>query len=183
MGRKDNDAHASHGIGKVIISILSHLSPLILLTFLIFSCTTIDCPVQNLVYTVYSVYNFDEQRSDTLPDTLWVWTRRRDGTDTLLLNRGVNQTLFNLHISYQHPEDTLIFYIADTAGVRTLDTVWVKKEDYPHFESVDCNQSFFHQLTAVRSTHNGIDTIAINRSTVDYDPSTPHFNISFKDRR
>lgn len=147
---------------------------------LVLSCSTIDCPVQNTVYTVYTI-GATEQR-DTLHDTLYVWTPRRDGKDTLL-NRGVGLTKFNLPISYQHPEDTLVFVLADTVGFWALDTVWIKKDDIPHFESVDCNPSFFHQITAVRSTHRGIDSIYINHSLVDYDPSTEHFHIVFKTRR
>lgn len=145
----------------------------------LFSCSTIDCPVQNTVYTVYTIGT--GETTDTLQDTLYVWTPRSDGRDTLL-NRGTGLTKFNLPISYQHPEDTLIFYIADTAGYWTLDTVWIKKDDIPHFESVDCSPSFFHRLTGVRSTHERIDTIIINHSSVDYDPSTEHFHISFKTR-
>lgn len=152
----------------------------LLMVLIAVACSTIDCPVQNTVLTVYNVY--DGEEADTLNDTLYVWSPRRDGRDTLL-NRGVGITNFSLPISYQHPEDTLIFYIADTAGVWTLDTVWVKKDDIPHFESVDCSPSFFHRLTGVRSTHRGIDTIIINHSQVDYDRSTAHFHISFKARR
>ncbi len=149
------------------------------LSFL-YACSTIDCPVQNTVYTVYNIYDGDE--TATLSDTLYVWTPRPDGRDTLL-NRVVNVTKFDLPISYQHPVDTLVFYMTDTTNQWTLDTVWIMKDDIPHFESVDCSPSFFHRLTSVRSTHLGIDTIIINHSQVDYDASTAHFHITFKDRR
>jgi hypothetical protein len=147
------------------------------------ACSSIDCPVENQVFTVYGVYSGEEV--DTLHDTLYVWSKRSDGKDTLLLNRGVNLSNFFLPISNQHPEDILIFLVADTAGHYTLDTVWIKKEDIPHFESVDCNPTFFHRLTSVRSTHRGIDTITINRSSVEYETtsSTAHFHIDFKARR
>ena len=152
----------------------------LLAALLTVACSSIDCPVQNTVYTVYNIYG--EQGADTLHDTLSVWTYRRDKTDTLLLNRGVNLTTFTLPISYAQPEDTLIFRVADSNGFVTTDTVWLKKENYPHFESVDCNPSYFHKLTAVRSTFRGIDSIVINHATVDYDPSTEHFHIYFTER-
>jgi len=62
----------------------------------------------------------------------------------------------------------------------SLDTVWIKKENYPHFESVDCSAAFFHKITDVRSTHNGIDSITINKRDVNYDAKTEHFHIYLK---
>jgi len=149
------------------------------------SCSSIDCPVENTVAVRYGIFSADgaDEVADTLKDTLWVWTRRVDGSDTLLLNRGVGLTSFSLPVSYQRPADTLIFLIADTSMVWTLDTVVVGKEDTPHFESVDCNAHFFHRLTSVASTHRGIDTVFINQPTVNYDQAATHLHIHFKARR
>lgn len=144
------------------------------------SCSSIDCPISTKVAVNYGFYDASE-RKDTLADTLSIWTQRKDGTDTLLFNSGVYKTTLSLPISHQHPEDVLIFRIADTLKV-TLDTVWIKKEDIPHFESVDCAAHFFHTLTDIRSTHHGIDTIFINNPSVTYDTSVENIRIRFKDR-
>jgi len=155
-----------------------------LFAFLLFlaACSTIDCPVQNRVAVNYAVKAFvgDVEVNDTLKDTLYVWTTRSDNDDTLILNRGINVSSFSLPISYTHPEDKLVFCIVDTNDVAAIDTVWLKKEDIPHFESVDCNAHFFHTLTAIRSTHKAIDTIIINNPNVNYDPSLEHIHIHFK---
>ena len=82
----------------------------------------------------------------SLNDTLWVWSRRSDGDDTLLYNRGVNVRSFSLPASYQGPQDTLIFLTVDTLQNFDVDTVWISKEDIPHFESVDCAVRYFHKL-------------------------------------
>lgn len=144
------------------------------------ACTSIECPLQNEVSTCYSLYTGEQ--ADTLRDTLNILTRRSDGVDTVLLNRGINLTSFKLPISCQSPEDTLIFAINDTLGQHTTDTVWLRKTDLPHFESVDCQALFYHQIEGVRTTHQRIDTIIIKRSFVDNDLSSPHFHISFKAR-
>ena len=149
------------------------------------SCSSIDCPVETKVLVNYGIYSRDAsgaEVADTLTDTLYVWTRRIDGKDTLLLNRGVGITDFSLQISYNHPEDTLIMLVTDTNYVWTLDTVWLKKTDIPHFESVDCAAHFFHHLDAVRSTHYGIDTISIDNPSVTYDTSPTNLRICFKNR-
>ncbi|MDE6689532.1 MAG: alpha amylase [Prevotella sp.] len=153
-----------------------------ILTLLLVACSSIDCPIATTVAVNYTFCDAAGAKT-TLDDTLSVWTRRGDGTDTLLFNRGVGQTALQLPISYQRPEDILVFRIADVLNVETLDTVWITKEDIPHFESVDCAAHFFHTLTAVRSTHRGIDTIAIINPSVTYDTSVEHLRICFKARR
>jgi len=154
------------------------------LVALLAACSTIDCPVQNVVALNFTVKTYDgsgEEVADTLQDTLYVWSQRKDGTDTLLLNRGVGLYSFSLPVSYSHPEDVLIFGVdaQDGSGAK-LDTVWIKKEDIPHFESVDCSAHFFHNLTAVRSTHLAIDTVMIKNPSVTYDPTVDHIHIHFK---
>ena len=74
------------------------------------ACTSIDCPVQNLVYTKYALKKADGSTDTLNTDTLWILTRRANGTDTLLLNGlcGTTATKFNLPISYTQPEDIFI---------------------------------------------------------------------------
>ncbi len=152
--------------------------------FLLFlaACSTIDCPVQNKVAVNYAVKTIvgGVEVNDTLKDTLYVWSTRSDGDDTLIFNSGIDVSSFSLPVSYTHPEDKLVFCLVDTNKVAKIDTVWIKKEDIPHFESVDCSAHFFHTLTAVRSTHEAIDTIFINNPKVNYDPSVDHIHIHFK---
>ena len=140
------------------------------------ACSSIDCPVQNLVYTQYALMKADGTTDTLAVDTLSIWTRRADGSDSLLLNRlcGATATGFDLPISYTHPEDVLVTLLADTLGHHYLDTIRIKKDDQPHFESVDCQAAFFHTLTAVSATHNAIDSIRINHASVTYDTQNTH---------
>ena len=154
--------------------------------FLLFlaACSTIDCPVQNKVAVNYAVKTIvgGVEVNDTLKDTLYVWSTRSDGDDTLIFNSGIDISSFSLPVSYTHPEDKLVFCLVDTNKVAKIDTVWIKKEDIPHFESVDCGASFFHRITSVRSTHVGIDSIVLKKAFVDYDKSTAHIFVYFKAR-
>ena len=146
------------------------------------SCSSIDCPVQNRVYTTYGLLKSDGTTDTLKVDTLSITTKRADDTDTLLLNRAVGITNFELNISYTQPEDVFYFTLLDTLGNTYRDTICVQKENYPHFESVDCQATYFHQLTDVRSTHNAIDSIVINYPTVNYDETHEHFHVYFKAR-
>ena len=139
------------------------------------ACSSIDCPIQTTVEVNYVM-------PDTLKDTLYVLSKRADGTDRLLLNRGIDLTKFALPVSYAHPEDTLILMIKDKQKTTTIDTVWMKKDDIPHFESVDCAAHFFHRITQVHATHVAVDTIFVLNPSVTYDTSAKHIEIHFKGR-
>lgn len=139
------------------------------------SCSSIDCPVNNTVHTRYCFFNTAGD-SLTLNDTLSVSTVKKNGVDTLILNRNVGKASFSLPVSYSHPEDVLVFNIYNKT-FNVFDTVWVKKDDIPHFESVDCKVAFFHRLTDVRYTTHYFDSIVIKNPSVDYDKKTIHFYI------
>lgn len=149
------------------------------------ACTTIDCPVQNLVYTRYAFKKADGSADTLNTDTLWIKTKRVDGTDTLLMNAlcGTSAFDFTLQISYTQPEDVFVTLLTDTAGNHYVDTIRIKKENYPHFESVDCQAAYFHKITEASVTHNAFDSISIHHSTVNYDISNYHFYLYLKKDR
>jgi len=155
---------------------------LAVLSVIVCACSSIDCPVQTTVQANYSVVDADGN-STTLKDTLYIISRRNNGTADTLLNRSLNTTTFQLSVGYTTPEDTLLFMIRDTSGIHS-DMVYVKKENQPHFESVDCKMSYFHAITGVTlGSHNIIDSIVIKKTAVNYDLSSEHFHIYFKAER
>ena len=171
---------------KVIIILLTVVA--------VAACTSIDCPVQNLVMTRYTLKKPDGNPDTLSKDTLWVWTQRANGTDTVIsrviqgsleLNyfHGSSASSFQLPISYTQPEDVLFMLLRNDKGVNYIDTVRIKKENMPHFESVDCQAAYFHEITSVTCTHNVIDSIVINNPHVNYDAKTTHFNLYFKAQR
>ena len=151
-------------------------------TCLTYSCTSVDCPVENKVYTVYNLLKANGSTDTLKVDTLSIITKRANDTDTILLNRLTGISTFDLPISYTLPEDIFYLTLLDTIGHTYQDTIFIKKENYPHFESVDCQATYFHRLTEVRTTKHIIDSIVINNPTVNYDAKNEHFHIYFKAR-
>ncbi|MGI6242845.1 MAG: DUF6452 family protein [Prevotella sp.] len=147
---------------------------MILTVILLAACSSVDCPLNNTVYANYKLMG----KVTTLPDTLTISTPRLDGFDTILINKQVNTDSFYLPMSYGQDVDILYFHTNTL-----LDTVWIEKTNQPHFESVDCGLNYFHTITGVRSTHNAIDSIVINKKEVTYDISQQHFYIYFKEYR
>ncbi|MGI6233439.1 MAG: DUF6452 family protein [Prevotella sp.] len=141
---------------------------------LMVACSSIDCPLNNVVYTNYILSG----PVDTLTDTLTISTTRRDGFDSVIINKQVNTDSFSLPISYGGDEDVFFFNVNGT-----MDTVRVSKTNEPHFESVDCGLNYFHTLTGVRFTRHTIDSIVIHQPKVNYDVTQQHFFIYFKEYR
>ena len=142
------------------------------------ACSTLDCPLNNTVYTKYRLAG----DITTMTDTLTISTNSIEGTDSVLINKDVNVDSFILPISYSLLEDSLFFEIRDIENRLYVDTVTVKKTNTPHFESVDCKPTFFHTITDVKTTHYRIDSIVINNKEVTYDETKPHFYIYFGHR-
>ena len=142
---------------------------------LIAACTSIDCPVESNVATLYQVCHSDGTELK-LSDTITVTTKTASDSDTIVYNKGINISEFSLPISYSHPEDVLVFQFDNSDNnLHVTDTLWIKKYDYPHFESVDCNTTYFHTITDVKYTSNYIDSIVIKNTSVTYDSKTVHF--------
>ena len=158
------------------------------------ACSSIDCPINNSVRATYALMK-PNGKPDTLnKDTMWVWTKRNDGTDTVVSHQiqgslelnyffGSSASTFDLPVSYTPPEDVLYVLVRNTAGTRYRDTVCIKKESFPHFESVDCQASYFHTITAASTTHHIIDSIVINNPHVNYEPNITHFKLYLKTLR
>lgn len=139
-------------------------------------CTSIDCPLNN---TVRAVWSLD---GATLTDSLTVSTAHNEGNDTVLINRQTGVMTFQLPVSYGHDEDVFFFERSGNSGFHTVDTVTIGKEDLPHFESVDCNPTFFHILTSATTTQHGIDSVVVSEKNVNFDTSHAHLKIYFKSR-
>ena len=157
------------------------------------ACTSIDCPVNNSVRTYYALMKADGKPDTLKNDTMWVWTQRINGTDTVISRQiqgnleinclfGSSASTFDLPISYTQPEDVLYMLIRSSTGKRYYDTIRIKKENMPHFESVDCQAAYFHKITAVSSTKHIIDSIRLNNPNVNYD-TNENIHLYLKARR
>lgn len=153
--------------------------PLILTAALALAgCSSIDCPLNNTVYMKIML----QGNNKPLTDTLSVTTRKEVGKDSVYINRQVNTDSLMIPMSYKQDEDVLYFVVNTTTGRTFIDTVSIKKENQVHFESMECQPSFFHTITNVRTTHNFIDSIVINNKEVNYDATKPHFHLYFGTR-
>jgi hypothetical protein len=144
------------------------------------ACSTIDCPVENTVSVQYEIRD-KAGKELAITDSLSIVSIRQDG-DYVVLNRLSDKSSFSIPISYAYPEDVLYFCFKnlDNDSI-VVDTVCIEKDDFPHFESVDCNASFFHEITNVQYTRHYIDSLVLLNKSVTYDQTTVHFRLVPKD--
>ena len=152
--------------------------PLLVFLSLLGACSSIDCPLNNTVYAVYTLSG----EVQSLPDTLTISTKRHDGHDTILLNRVVNAKDFKLPMSYNGDQDMIILSMTDTLHVTRTDTITITKTNDPHFESVDCAPVFFHTLKGVNFTTHTISEVTISKPLVNYETTETNLYIFFKPR-
>ncbi len=148
----------------------------ILLCALLAACSSITCPLNNMVRARFAFYDAN-QKVDTLKDTLIVATPRMTGKDSVIINRENYVTDMKLQMSYTNERDTFYMNIIDKDRNRTIDTIVITKTDKMHFESVDCAASFFHTLTGVTYTKHAIDSIVLRNKEVNYDSEKEHFRL------
>lgn len=153
---------------------MKYIAYILLVTMVLASCSSIECSLNHLVSTHYAFWS-ETDGVQTLHDTLSISIRKRDGRDSVLLNRGVEISNFSLPMSYAGDADTLYFRFTPTGSEKSIcDTILVEKTNTPHFESVECEPNYFHTITRVGYTHHYIKSVAINNTAVEYETTTPH---------
>jgi hypothetical protein len=153
---------------------------LILLTALFAGCNGTDCPLNNTVRARYAFYESGTGKAITIPDTLSVSALPKD---TTILNRAIGIASITLPLSYVQNEDTLLFKFRTKSG-QVCDTVCISHTNIPHFASLDCGTSIFHEIKDVRINRRTataefptvIDSITIANSKVNYD-ETENFKV------
>ena len=150
--------------------------PLAMMLVVLTACTSIDCPLNNLVKVNLIMKNGNE----TLADTLTI-TAIRTSSDTIF-NSGVNISNLAIPVSYTQEEDLLQITLNDTLGNTYKDTLTIRKTNQIHFEAVDCPPNYFHTLTGITTTCHAIDSVVIKNPNIDYDSSKENIYIYFTPR-
>ena len=142
------------------------------------ACESTDCPINNIVYSTYGFYAATDEGESKIQvlDTLTITAA---GTDSILINRLVRGSEVELPVSYSAATDTLIFHFTDTTSRTRRDTIWIDKENIPHYESRTCPASMFHHVTAVRWTRLLVDSVSIVNPNINYNVSE-NFKIYFR---
>jgi len=128
----------------------------------VYSCDTIDCTLNNTVVMISNIYQ--DGKTVALNDTLSI---TNPSGSIVLLNRKTNTSTLKLSLSFFQPVDTLVLRLSG-ADYLYIDTIWIEKTSFNHFESPDCPVNMFHHITDIRSTHVFVDSVSITQPDVNY---------------
>lgn len=130
------------------------------------SCSSTDCPLNNVVQCHYTFYSSETKKAVAYTDTLSVVA-----ADSVVLNKLVNSQTFALPISYVMAEDTLLFQFR-TPEKTDNTRIIVTHTNTPHFVSLECGTSYFHQITSVTTSSDSsspiIDSVIVSNKDVNY---------------
>lgn len=136
------------------------------------SCSEVECPLDSVVVMTCGVRDAETGEKLQLRDSL---TIKPCGKDTVMLNRAYGASEFQLPLKMAGTIDTFLLQFSNEWDMSVEDTLFVEHINEPHFESVDCPASVFHQITNVRwVTHSEqvyspvIDSVVVKRTLVDY---------------
>lgn len=155
---------------------MRRLIPFLVAVVVLAGCSSIECPINNLVCLKYKLGD----EASEIPGTLSISIIRSDGSDSTILNRLSGKSEWTLPVSYTQAADVLVFSLTDYQSIQHTDTVSISKTNIPHFESVECSPTYFHQLTDVSWTRHALDSVIITKSTVNYDTTGGHIKVYFK---
>ena len=138
--------------------------------FLILSCEGIDCTLNNVVTLNIGFYKSEDGAKASVADTLNIIA---EGTDSVLLNRGLNLQSVSIPISYWQEADTLHMKFSGDEDGNTYEydlVLRVAKSNMPHFESPDCPTTMFHEITKVDydDPYHLTDSIVVENTAVNY---------------
>lgn len=148
----------------------------ILVTLMLVACDSDNCQLGGVVTINFKLSG----EEPILKDTLTIYTTTAQAKDTILLNKSVNTKEFSLPMSYTQKEDSYFIIRTNKEGFSIKDTIKIKKENIPHFESVECPITYFHKIQEIKTTYNSIQNIELKNTMVDYNATNKHIIIAFE---
>lgn len=141
-------------------------------TFGLSACTSINCPLDNIVVWTLTFYDSETEEALKIPAFLSI---DAEGAGTLY-NMGMGINSMPLPMSMSAPADTLYLrWRATEEATPVTDTLYVAHTNEPHFEAIDCPAAIFHTITDAHFTPHAnpyfpisIDSVSIRRHQVDY---------------
>lgn len=148
---------------------------LIAMSLLLCACQENNCTMENSVVCRYSLLDSETGMESPLQDTLSIFTTK----GKRIINRAINTSELQLPMSHTLPCDTLLLHFTSETAQAT-DTIIVSKTNIPHFESLECGTSYFHEISNIslkprKNPVDGLttlDSVRIVNTHINYDQVT-----------
>ena len=128
-----------------------------------------DCALDNIAYNrikFYSINEYGAEAEYAFPEYLTA-SIMINGRDSIVVNHTTNAKELILPMSYTNVCDTVILNFFD----RYNDTLYIGHENIPIYQSMECGVIMHHRLTEIAHTGNIIDSMAIKRAEINFNPN------------
>lgn len=120
-----------------------------------------DCSMTARPMTLCNVCHYVDSTYSTRTDTLDSLHVTAFGTDSVILNRGVQIKSLSLPLRYTEDSTKLVF---DYINPRLKDTVTIYHTNTPYFVSMDCGYQMKQAIEEVKYTRHLLDSISITNT-------------------
>lgn len=149
-------------------------------TMLTTGCSSIDCNINGRVMCHYALQDGDGNNVQLQYPLSVTFHREHADSDTVYINQQSNVASLDIPMSYNADTDEIALTLTIDQDTEITDVVRITKTNIPQFESVDCAPRYHHEIEAVSSTHNFIDTVIVNNPKVSNNASVTNIYLRLR---
>ncbi len=158
-----------------------HIIPTVLFAAMLTTgCSSIDCNINGRVMCHYALQDGDGNSVQLQYPLSVTFHREYADSDTIYINQQSNVASLDLPMSYNADTDEIALTLTIDQDTEITDVVRIKKTNIPQFESVDCAPRYHHEIEAISSTHNFIDTVIVNNPKVSNNASVTNIYLRLR---
>lgn len=137
-----------------------------------------DCSIAGRPMINCTLYRMveDQVANDTL-DSLTVTAL---GTDSILINNQKKVHTLMLPLRYSADSTVLIFHYAYRSNPSLSDTIYIKQDNTPYFESMDCGYSMRQSIRGIGHSEEELDSIYVSNKQANTD-GTENLKLFYRD--
>lgn len=126
-----------------------------------------DCSIAGRPMINCTLYRMADNQ--VVNDTLDSLTVTALGTDSILINNQKRVHTLMLPLRYSSDSTVLVFHYAYVADPTLNDTIYIKQDNTPYFESMDCGYSMRQSILGLRHSEEELDSIYISNKQANTD--------------
>lgn len=126
-----------------------------------------DCSIAGRPMINCTLYRMEDNQ--VVNDTLDSLTVTALGTDSILINNQKKVHTLMLPLRYSSDSTIFIFHYAYVSDPDLCDTVYIKQDNTPYFESMDCGYSMRQSILGIGHSEEELDSIYVSNKQANTD--------------
>ena len=141
-----------------------------------------DCSIAGRAMINCTLYRMPAPSETILQnDTLDSLTVTALGTDSIIINNQKKVHTLSLPLRFTSDSTVFIFYYAYREDPTLCDTVYIKQDNTPYFESMDCGYSMKQSILGLGHSEVELDSIYISNKQANTD-GTENLKLFYRNR-